>query len=153
MKVFDFGKVLDALSWICLDSSSWYPWSSQGCWAGLHPWLEHVQWMLRGGKPNIGFTPACTMAKGLVVACSFPPSLQSKELPDSHLHCNRGILVDHHQLVLHQGCQAESVCPPSLLRMVSDSGSISPGPECPDWKLEKSENWEDSGHMNCNHTR
>ena len=41
---------------------------SQGCWAGHHPCLEFVQWTLSWGKPIWGFTPVCTVAKGLEVA-------------------------------------------------------------------------------------
>ena len=103
-----------------------------------------VEWR----KAILGFTPVCTMAKELAVAKSFPTSLQSTEPPVSNLHYNWGMFHlgwSSPANVTSRNVRAESVCPIFHLRMFSDSGTISPGPGWPDWKLRNWE-WELSCH-------
>ena len=122
--------------WILLDSSSSSPWSCQGCWAGLNPQLDFVQWLLSEGKLKLGFTPVCTMAKELAVA-----------LASNHLTITENFqaptftATEVSWSIIKGQCyirkvRAESVCPTFHLRMFSDSGTISPGPGWPDWEIE-----------------
>ena len=115
---------------------------SQGCWAGHHPCLEFVQWTLSWGKPIWGFTPVCTVAKGLEVA------LASQHLSMSQNYQTQTFTsTEASWLIITSQCyikwvSAESVCCSSHLRMDSDSVSNSPGPGWLDRKLE-SENGKD----------
>ena len=122
--------------------------SCQGCWAGLDPWLDFVQWMLRVGMPILGFTPVCTMAKELAVALA-SSHLTKTENFQAHTFTATGESwsINKGQCYIRK-VRAESVCPTFHLRMFSDSGTISPGPGWPDWEIEN----ENYLAMNCNHT-
>ena len=97
---------------------------SQGCWAGHHPCLEFVQWTLSWGKPIWGFTPVCTVAKGLEVA------LASQHLSMSQNYQTQTFTsTETSWLIIMSQCyikwvSAESVCCSSHLRMDSDSVSV-----------------------------
>ena len=126
---------------------------SQGCWAGHHPCLGFVQWILSLGKPKCGFTPVCTVAKGLVVAFSFPSSLQSQNhQTQTFTSTEASWLIITGQCYI-KDVRAESVCLSSHLRMDSDSGTISPGPGWPNGKLDKSEIEKGLAIWTDNHTR
>ena len=82
-----------------------------------------------------------TTAKELIVAKELPnnyPEQRTSNLkPSLQLrYVQSGLIITSKCYI--KSVRAESVCTPSLLRMVSDSSSISPGPGWPDWKLVQS---------------
>ena len=94
--------------------------------------------------PILGFTPVCTVAKELAVA------LASNHLTKAeNIQAHSFTATEASWLIITSQCyikevSAESVCPSSHLRMVSDSVTISPGPGCQGGKLE-SENEKNLG--------
>ena len=89
--------------------------------------------------PILGFTPVCTMAKELAVA------LASNHLTKTeNFQAHTFTATEESCAIIRGQCyirevRAESVCASSHLRMVSDSGTISPGPGWPNGKLDQSE--------------